>query len=914
MQIRIGKKFGFVAALVVAVFASQSASGVSRAATTVDLNDVGDITLSGTTITADYPVEWKNTTDPNKGSSYSDNYKNSGDVLKTLSIQLLNGNVTYRSSISGNVKVVFPNRTGSDVSKYVTMSKQTQTYTGGTEIYGCTVNFGYGKSTENEITCGTEPISIYVNSSTAKNGGIRLANGDAVFSSDVNLFPTDEDSSGYQGANATFQSTGKVGYTRLFKSAIDATAVKGFSIYQGNEGLVSEAALMRMSGEINGPNADIYVMSITNSTLEFANNVTAKSLRMAYFKDKQKYGKITLRAGKSFDIGEIQLAGHFLTISGALTNPECVFNWTKPVAGTGTSPAEGSIGDVIAAGTYMTGGSLADPETSKISLGADQTIDHLTSEALTSEQCAEPGMVLRGSKVSLTLKNSAKLAECYARVCGSLSLVLDAADADNVQAFLGRENDTEGSIDVQKGVFKVGAGASFPNVKSVSVAEDGTFAVDTSAATVLSDEATLNFESGAKLTIAEGTSLVAGTANLAGVRTTKEGLVSAGILSAGDAERLTLTGKMPPVDPVYFYANTSVKFFDGTAAGWFKDRALTEAADAAPQKSATGAPNIYVAEAGTYANKLPGSNSTFAGDVFQMGNEEDGKVCNVNANAKTYSFDSVWFYGGELGLNADGTLTFDVGECKFFGTPNNLRFCCQYMGKPSRAFAFKGKYVSEHAADVVCYSSYGSGHKDPAEELSDGTFTFKGDYSSFAGRWRGAKPSYAGGKDLKRKIFLCLESPSSFGDQSDVRSDAIVLGYGAVLCVHPDVTTTANRGVAVYLTAAGQSAYIDTGKYGSVVLNAPVGYTSSSTQDATVTLEKIGENKLTLADNLSVKSVKVTEGSLKLARTATLESGVTIDVAAGAKLYYYQSHLDQGLVITGEGGKFLLSGSAIIIR
>ena len=914
MQIRIGKKFGFVAALVVAVFASQSASAAERAAKTVDLNDVGDITLSGTTITADYPVEWKNTSGTTKDKSYSDNYKNTGEDLKTLQIQLLNGNVTYRSSISGNVKVVFPNRTGGDVSKYVTMSKQTQTYTGGTEIYGCTVNFGYGKSTENEITCGTGPISIYVNSSTAKNGGIRLANGDAVFSTAVNLFPTDEESSGYQGANATFQSTGKVGYTRLFKSAIDATEVKGFSIYQGNEGLVSEAALMRMSGEINGPDADIYVMSITNSTLEFANNVTAKSLRMAYFKDKQKYGKIVLKAGKSFDIGEIQLAGHFLTVNGNLTNPGCVFNWTKPVTGTGTSPAEGSIGDVIAAGTYMTGGSLADPETSKISLGADQTIDHLTSEALTSAQCAEPGMVLRGSMVSLTLKNSAELAECYARVCGSLSLVLNATEEDNVQAFLGRENDTEGSIDIQKGVFKIGAGASFPNVTSVSVGTDGTLAVDTSAATVLSDEAILNFESGAKLTIAEGTSLVAGTANLAGVRTTKEGLVSAGILSAGDAERLTLTGKLPPVPSVYFYANTSVNIFTDTTAGWFKDRALTEAADAAPQKSTTGSPNVYVAEAGTY-NKLQNSNSTFAGDVFQMGNEEKGKTCTMDANARTYSFDSLWLYGANFGLNMDGTLTLDIqNECKFFKTENALKFNCLYLGKSARTMSFTGKYVSSGDVDVQCSSSYSSGHKDPTESLADGMFVFKGDYTSFKGRWRGVEPSYGGGVDLKRKVYLCLEAESAFGDQTYVRHDAIVLGCGSVLCVGSDVTTTTNRGVSVYLSKAGQTAYIDTDKYGSVVLNAPVGYTASSLKDATVTLEKIGENKLTLADKLSVKSVKVTEGSLKLARTATVESGVTIDVAAGAKLYYYQSHLDQGLVITGEGGKFLLSGSAIIVR
>lgn len=896
MQIRIGKKLGFAAALVVTVFSSQSAS-----ATDYDLATIGNKTLKDSAITT------------------KDNYTNSGEDLRTLTLQLGNAIRAYGGNLSGNLKVVLPDRLGDgkgsyDVSKYVITSAQTQTHTGGTEIHGCTLGFGFGNSSK-DITYGTEPIQIYVHSATHRTGGVRLYYRTAVLKNAVKVLSSEETSSGYQGANATIQGTEDGEYTRTFKGSVDATECGGFSIYQGGACAPGGAAILQMSGVINGQGADIYVMSVTNSTLTFANNVTAKSLRMAYFKDKQKYGNIILNAGKNFDIGEIQLAGHFLTINGTLTNPGCVFNWTLPAQGTGTQGPYGTIDEVIAAGEYDGGVALSDPETSKITLVADQTIDHLTSEALTSAQCAEPGMVLRGSKVSLTLKNSAKLAECYARVCGSLSLVLDAADADNVQAFLGRENDTKGSIDVQKGVFKIGAGASFPNMKSVSVAADGTFAVDTSAETVLSNDAMLNFESGAKLTIAEGASLVAGTANLAGVQTTKEGLVSAGILSADDAERLTLTGKLPPVPSVYFYANTSVNIFKNTTAGWFKDRALTEAADAAPQKSTTGAPNIYVAEAGTYANKLPGSNCTFAGDVFQMGNEEKGKTCTMNANAGTYRFDSLWFYGGELGVNAVGTLTLDIqNECKFFKTENDLKFSCLYLGKDARTMAFTGKYVSAGDVDVQCASLYGSAYKDPTASLTEGMFVFKGDYTSFKGRWCGVEPSYGGGVDLRRKVYLCLEAESAFGDQTYIRHDAIVLGCGSVLCVGSDVTTTTNRGVSVYLSKAGQTAYIDTDKYGSVVLNAPVGYTTSSLKDATVTLEKIGENKLTLADKLSVKSVKVTEGSLKLARTATLESGVTIDVAAGAKLYYYQSHLDQGLVITGEGGKFLLSGSAIIIR
>lgn len=845
----------FGAALAVPIFASLSLSAAD-----IDLKDRG----YAAEITKD---------------KVTDTYTNSdADKVATLTFTPGGGTKSYEKSVSGNVKVIVSAPTAAD--KYFNF-KSASSHTGGTVAYGA-----MGLAVGSSFNFGTQPIELVLGAKASECGALRAGSGNAALQNDVNV--TGTASFGYQTKVATFQNRVASGTAKpvTFAGTITAENCGEISVYHGNGN--SQGMAMNFNGSIKASGTDVYLVGATNSIIAFNNDVTAKRLCCAYYTDAERHGRITLAAGKSFTFDAIELAGHYLTVNGAL-NEACVLSFTPTVNASGVT----SVDNAVNAATYSTD----DPEISKMTFGADQTVNCVTGVALTPVQAEEPGMVLTGAGKTLTLKCAQSLAECSAKVSGSLGLALNATENSNCQVFLARANDTTGAITVEKGVFRIGAGASFASVTSVSVGADGTLEIASLEANPISSGAELSLATGASLTLADGAALTVARVLLDGVQVTKVDALKA-ITFTGDAAAFTVTDE--PMSGTFFYGAANVSLTAKT--GWYTDRELTTPSGEAPVSSGDpDKPNVYVVCDGKTTAKVS-ANTTFGGDVLQFGDPETAG--NATFNAGTTTIGNCRIYGGSLELNNDGTLHF-AGDYELFNGTKDIVFRDSYISTSERKIAFSGSFATAEDVDVTLTGLYGSGVKiSTGLDYKSGSMIVDGDFSAFKGSLVAQTPKYSG-DNIHLPFYVELTSATAFGDATCERSDALVLGNECVLRLGPDVVSSAARGITLDLTAT-QTAQIDTSAYGDAVLNAPLAGDAG-------TLEKIGAGKLTLTGTCGVEKILVSSGSLRLEKTATFPKGTTVEVAAGATVYYWEEQLQQGLVLTGLGNKRLLGQGLVLI-
>ena len=475
-----------------------------------------------------------------KAANQTGSYENSSATTSVVTFASASDNVTMSGTLSGNIKVVvnWPSK-----DRAWTFS-QVCSHTGGTELKGIA---SLGRS-----GFGTEPIVLKLNGSSGQ-GGVRLNVKSIVLTNDIVMTGTGD--MGYQTTQANCQ--GKLSnsaYPVTFAGKITARDCGEICFHQGDQcksqGTQTSGPRMLFNGKIDAAGTDVYLTCVTNSSMCFNNDFTAKRVLCQYYTAACHVGHVYLASGHDFTFDSIDLAGHFMDVNGQL-NEDCVLGFTMTINSVGPMAVDAAVNKAV----YSWGGAYADPEISKFTFGADQTINCVTGVALTASQAAQPGMVLKGAGKTLTLKCALASAECSARVSDSLSLTLNATDKDNVQAFLSRTNDTTGALNVQKGVFKIGAGASFPNVSSVAVGADGTLAIDTAVENPIPVSTVLALTTGAKVDVAAGASVTVDSVTMDGVQVRKDDLVAAGVLTG--AGTFEVTNEPPPFTDGVWTAETS---------------------------------------------------------------------------------------------------------------------------------------------------------------------------------------------------------------------------------------------------------------------------------------------------------------------------------------------------------------------
>ena len=118
------------------------------------------------------------------------------------------------------------------------------------------------------------------------------------------------------------------------------------------------------------------------------------------------------------------------------------------------------------------------------------------------------------SPVTLTMKATADaLTSC--RIQDKVSIVWDPTD-DYTLTFTNRASYTQGDITVKRGKVCLAGAASFPNVRSVTVATGAKFELATSVASPFSRQTLLRLASGAKLVVPAGVSVTVGMVSVDG--------------------------------------------------------------------------------------------------------------------------------------------------------------------------------------------------------------------------------------------------------------------------------------------------------------------------------------------------------------------------------------------------------------
>ena len=555
-----------------------------------------------------------------KAANQTGSYENSSATTSVVTFASASDNVTMSGTLSGNIKVVvnWPSK-----DRAWTFS-QVCSHTGGTELKGIA---SLGRS-----GFGTEPIVLKLNGSSGQ-GGVRLNVKSIVLTNDIVMTGTGD--MGYQTTQANCQ--GKLSnsaYPVTFAGKITARDCGEICFHQGDQcksqGTQTSGPRMLFNGKIDAAGTDVYLTCVTNSSMCFNNDFTAKRVLCQYYTAACHVGHVYLASGHDFTFDSIDLAGHFMDVNGQL-NEDCVLGFTTTINSVGPMAVDAAVNKAV----YSWGGAYADPEISKFTFGADQTINCVTGVALTASQAAQPGMVLKGAGKTLTLKCALASAECSARVSDSLSLTLNATDKDNVQAFLSRTNDTTGSLNVQKGVFKIGAGASFPNVSSVTVGADGTLAIDTAVENPIPVSTVLALTTGAKVDVAAGASVTVDSVTLDGVPARKDDLVAAGVLTG--AGTFEVTNEPPPFTDGVWTAETNGDW--SVTANWENGRVASGAEATATFRTAGSADDPVVATVDS--ERAVGVVEVEAGHVRLVGTQAldlgggdlDGALSAVSADA-----------------------------------------------------------------------------------------------------------------------------------------------------------------------------------------------------------------------------------------------------------------------------------------
>ncbi len=136
--------------------------------------------------------------------------------------------------------------------------------------------------------------------------------------------------------------------------------------------------------------------------------------------------------------------------------------------------------------------------------GFDQTINRLTTESLSANFIADNGRwFITDTPATLTIKaTSSGSANCAFQ--GPLTLVYDA-QGDYTQCITGRTCSISGDLIVSNGTFALTGSTTMKNLKSIRVANGGTFALNVTSSAALTGVKSVNVESGGTFRYVSGT-------------------------------------------------------------------------------------------------------------------------------------------------------------------------------------------------------------------------------------------------------------------------------------------------------------------------------------------------------------------------------------------------------------------------
>lgn len=323
--------------------------------------------------------------------------------------------------------------------------------------------------------------------------------------------------------------------------------------------------------------------------------------------------------------------------------------------------------------------------------------------------------------------------------------------------------------------------------------------------------------------------------------------------------------------------------WNGTAWAW-KDASD----DSAPAGvAAAGDGHTWVLIAG---QKITGSSFTLPDTTWVWGS--DGRegwpakaVYYQSCNGLGYAVPHCTVYGCEIVCNSKGNLTLN-GDFTFIDSGKYFKIYAS-AGGDERNVTFGTTFKATAGSDVVIQvpSKTGAGYRNH--------LTLQGDFSAFKGKFEVTEPGVAGkGIDLHEVKLL---SETAMGDTSSPRTDAFTLGSFCKLAIGPDVVQSADRGVTFNLKA-DETAYI--GTTGGKETDESTVTTPLYGSVGTLVKEDVG--MVTIAGPMEMKNVVVREGSLKLAKTATLADDLAVTVEEGAVLYLTPDRLGK-VTTTGAG-------------
>lgn len=119
--------------------------------------------------------------------------------------------------------------------------------------------------------------------------------------------------------------------------------------------------------------------------------------------------------------------------------------------------------------------------------GYNQSVSHITPSSGSNPSVSATGGQITSSAAATLAITGTQAGDSYTSyfgVSGKVSLVLDS-DPSFKQVFARRKSSTEGSIDVKSGIFEMSEEAAFTNVTAISVGENGTFLMNSTAESAL---------------------------------------------------------------------------------------------------------------------------------------------------------------------------------------------------------------------------------------------------------------------------------------------------------------------------------------------------------------------------------------------------------------------------------------------
>ena len=258
-----------------------------------------------------------------------------------------------------------------------------------------------------------------------------------------------------------------------------------------------------------------------------------------------------------------------------------------------------------------------------------------------------------------------------------------------------------------------------------------------------------------------------------------------------------------------------------------------------------------------------------------------------SCNALVYTIPHCTVYGCAVYCNSTGTLALN-GDFTFVACGQDFKIYASSGGADDRHVTFDTDFKATAGSDVVIKIPSKTGPNRPNHA------TFKGDFSAFKGKFAISRNSASTGVNT-----LILLSPTAMGDTSYPRTDAFTLDHFCKLAIGPDVVQSAARGITFNLKA-DETAYIGT-TGGKETDESTV---TTPLYGSVGTLVKEDAGTVTIAGPMEMKNVVVREGTLKLAKTATLADDLTVSVEEGAVLYLTPDRI--GKVTTTGAGEVLL--------